>query len=224
MKVAVISDIHSNYYYLNSVFKAINQHDVDEIYCLGDMVGYYDQPNETIDFLRSNNIKCIKGNQEKYLLDEINYDISKEDIYRIKIQKKTLNSNNIKFLEGLPEFIEEKLANNLFYFTHSLPKDSLTYIRNIDQLDFLKQSKFNFYCFGHTHIPFLLYHYGVGIINPGSVGQPRDYTGKPSYAIVDLDQTMSFLIKVKVNNDKYSQKLKSINIPDYLIDILNRTK
>ena len=52
MNIGVISDIHSNFFYLKEVLQDINNKNLDAIYCLGDLVGYYDRPNDVIDLLR----------------------------------------------------------------------------------------------------------------------------------------------------------------------------
>ena len=64
MKIAILSDIHSNIHALEAVWKDINYVQPDEIYCLGDLVGYGAYPNDTIDFVRKNNIPTVMGNYD----------------------------------------------------------------------------------------------------------------------------------------------------------------
>jgi len=223
-RIALISDIHSNFNYLIKVLDRIDQENVDRIYCLGDLVGYYDKPNEVIDLIIKKNILCIKGNHEKYLLDNINYNLKNENIYRIKRQKKIITRNHLEFLDNLPDDIEFFISGKKFYLTHSLPNDCLSYLNDLKILDKKFISQLDYYCYGHTHIPFITYKFGTCIMNPGSIGQPRDFSKKPSYAIVDVDNETSNINKVNVDYKDYCKNLSSKNYPDKLISILKRSK
>lgn len=221
-KICLISDIHSNFYYLTKILEEIKKKDIDAIYCLGDLVGYYDQPNEVIELLLENNVTCIKGNHENYLLGSLDYKIEKENLYNIQKQKKIITKYNLRIIEDLPDNIEFVASGKKFYLTHSLPNDCTTYLYDLKKLDKKFISKFDYYCFGHTHIPLITYKYNTCIINPGSVGQPRDYGKRPSYIIIDLKNDFIFLNKVSVSNEKYSKILANKNFSYKLIDILNR--
>ncbi len=222
MRIAIISDIHSNYFYFKKVMLQIEKINVDAIYCLGDMVGYYDEPNKVIELAMNKDIKCIKGNHEKYLLGEIDYSDKNEDIYRIENQRQILSKKNLNYLKGLSDFIEEKIADKKFYLTHSLPNDTTSYIRSIHDLDFINSKNYDYYCFGHTHIPLISFHYGLCVLNPGSIGQPRDYTQQPSFIIVNTDNQSVELYKVDIDISSYISQLKKMNYPEPLIRILIR--
>jgi len=222
MQIAVISDIHSNYYYLKRVMNEVQKEKVSEIFCMGDLVGYYDQPNEVIAFCMANKIKCIKGNHESYLLDEISYPADNEDVYRIKTQKSIIKKGNFQFLERLPNFIDVVFDNKRFYFTHSRPESCQDYLYDFSKLnkDFI--ADYDYYIYGHTHIPLAVYYYGTCILNPGSTGQPRDYTEDPSFALVDLKKNSVKIIKVKFDKSSYIKKLENDNYSQVATDILKR--
>jgi putative phosphoesterase len=223
-RIAFISDIHSNLTYLEKVLDKIDQDNVDRIYCLGDMIGYYDKPNEVIDLIIKKNISCIKGNHEKYILDVLNYNIENENIYRIKKQKKIITKIHLEFLNNLPDNIQFSLCGKKFYLTHSLPNDCLAYLDDLKKLDKNFISQLDYYCYGHTHIPLITYKYGACIINPGSIGQPRDFSMKPSYAIVDVVNELSNLNKVNVDYKSYSEILSNKNYSVKSINILKKYK
>lgn len=224
MKIALISDIHSNLFYLEEILKRIEDENVDAVYCLGDLVGYYDSPNEVINVIREKKIVCIKGNHDKYLLNELTYDISRENIYRIKMQRKILSNENLDFLRNLKDEIVLEVDNKKVYMTHSLPNDSEKYLYQIDNLNREFVSKYDYYFFGHTHIPMITYYYGTCIVNPGSVGQPRDYTDSPSYAVIDFNNDLVKIQKIKINKNEYLKKLKNNSFDERLINILQRGK
>lgn len=224
MTIALISDIHANFFYFQVILKELEQYNPSQIFCLGDMVGYYDQPNEVIDLIKEKNITCIKGNHEKYLLNELAYDHSKENIYRIKTQRESLTQDNYTFLKNLPNDIIIELYGKQFYMTHSLPNDCITYLHDLKKIDRKALAKYDYYCFGHTHVPIISYQYGTYILNPGSVGQPRDYSQKPSFIILDLEKDEVTLKKISVPYLAYSQLLETNNFDNALISILERDR
>ena len=221
-RIAFISDIHSNIHYLEKVLDKIEKDNIDKIYCLGDMVGYYDRPNEVIDIMIKKKISCIKGNHEKYLLGELDYNMNNENIYRIKEQNKIITKNNLEFLNNLPDKIEFTSGSKKFYLTHSLPNDCLTYLYDFNKLEKNFISQLDYYCFGHTHVPIVTYKYGTCIINPGSIGQPRDFSRKSSYVIVDSVNETINLNKINVDYKGYSEILNNKNYSNKSIKILSR--
>ncbi|MCD4742022.1 MAG: metallophosphatase family protein [Desulfobacteraceae bacterium] len=223
MKIAVISDIHSNKFYLEAVLLQIEKLCADDIYCLGDLIGYLDEPNHVIDLMKENNVHCVKGNHEKYLLGEMTYNNDREGIYRIQEQKKLLSSKNFKYIEQLPDCFEKNIEGYNFFFSHSLPGDTSSYIRSVVDLDSFDLKKYKYFCFGHTHIPLITYHYGTCVINPGSVGQPRDYTQKPSFAIINTGTIECTLYKVDLKIQDYVNRLKNMGYSESVTRLLERT-
>lgn len=223
MRIALVSDIHGNRFYLDSVGAQLKARKVDVIYCLGDLVGYYDAPGEVIDWCLDNGVICIKGNHEKYLLNEITPDPQKLPLYRTELQRQDLSDKQIRFLESLPDEIEATHAGKSFYLTHSLPGNCIDYLFDVATLDKDFLLKFDYYCFGHTHIPMIRYHFGTAVINPGSVGQPRDYSRQPSYAILDLESNEVSLHKLTVDYKTYCKSLSDKNFDPKMIAVLTRT-
>lgn len=223
MKIGLISDIHSNYNFLLEVMEHLENEKVDKIYCLGDLVGYYDKPNEVISFIKNNKIESVIGNHDSYILEKLKYNLDRDDLYRIGFQKDILSIENRNFLDSLPMYIETKIENKNYLFTHSFPNNCENYIYNPNEIDKSIIQDVDYYCFGHTHIPMITFYYGTMFINPGSIGQTRDYTKKSSYAIIDTDLDSAYIRKVGVNSDSYTNLLINHNFNKQVIDILNRT-
>ncbi len=222
MKIAFISDIHSNLSYFRTIIPSLET--VDQIFCLGDIIGYYDRPNEVIKTCMDLGIRAIKGNHEKYFFRERKYEREKEHVYGIARQRIEIEEDCVEWLRSLPDHLEITIGRRKLYLTHSLPDDPVTYCYDPRQLDESFTSRYDFYCFGHTHIPSIQYFFGTCIINPGSVGQPRDYTGKPSFVIVDFLNDVCFLHKARVDRESYQAQLAAQQIDQVLIDILERGK
>jgi putative phosphoesterase len=220
VKLAIISDIHANFYYLESVMFAIDSFKVDEIYCLGDMVGYYDQPEKVIQFIIKHNIKAVKGNHEHYLLGLIHYNKEKESLYNIQYHKNQLSDNCLEYIKQLPISIERVYCDKKICFSHSTPNGCEQYFYHAIDLDKDILKKYDYYFLGHTHIPLVTNHYGCFVINPGSVGQPRDRTGKPSFVVVDIKNDSIFLSKIEVDNLYYMDRLRKSGFNEKVINIL----
>src|SRR5208337_1777900 len=181
MRIAFISDIHSNAFYLKRVIKAIEREKAGQIYCLGDLVGYYDDPNGVIDILAKHDIKSVCGNHEKYVLGRLQYGKDKERFYRVEKHRSILKQKSLEYLFKLPDHIKVSINGKKLYMTHSKPNDCVSYVREPNDIGEEVYSMYDYYCFGHSHLPVVRYDKGCCILNPGSVGQPRDYTRQPSF-------------------------------------------
>jgi putative phosphoesterase len=223
MKIAIISDIHSNFEYLKVISAIIKAESVQQIVFLGDAVGYYDEPNLVLDWLRDNLVFCIKGNHEKYLLNEIKYDSKREILYRIALQRSIISNENLKYIETWKDQDEIVLDGKKIFISHSGFEDCEKYCRSVLDLNKDKLSPYDYYLFGHTHVPWIEYFYGTCILNPGSVGQPRDYSGSPSFSIIELNSNTVTLFKPKIDVSKYQQHLTSLQYDPQIINILSRT-
>src|SRR3989338_9997626 len=99
MKIAIIADVHSNLEALEGVLKDISNKNVDEIICLGDLVGYGANPNEVIELIKKKNIKCIKGNHDlnAVTLEKLDFFNDKAQ-EALKFTNKILTEDNKKYL------------------------------------------------------------------------------------------------------------------------------
>lgn len=203
MRVLVISDIHANLTALETVLTSAGN--VDDVWCLGDLVGYGPDPNECIERLGSlHSLTCLLGNHDAAAIGDLPLDSFNSDA-RTSIEhlQQTISASSLDFLRQLEPL---RLVHGVT-LAHASPRqpvleyllDSFAAAENFDVFD----SK---YCFvGHTHVPVLFFQgdHGVGlqiphaditfnldsrcIANPGSVGQPRDRDPRAAYAIFDDD-------------------------------------
>jgi predicted phosphodiesterase len=205
MRILVISDIHANLTALDAVLDHAGQ--VDGTWCLGDLVGYGPDPNECIERIRSlPNLRCLVGNHDHAALGLIPISRFNADAQLgIKWTKEALSEDNRAYLKSLPAIITE----NNFTLSHGSPREPIwEYILDVHLADVNFGLISTDYCLiGHSHLPLIFYRatnhaYTVPlpipdteplnlkprmIINPGSVGQPRDLDPRAAYAILDLD-------------------------------------
>jgi diadenosine tetraphosphatase ApaH/serine/threonine PP2A family protein phosphatase len=208
MRYLIISDIHSNL----AAFEAVlaDAGSFDKVWCLGDVVGYGPDPNECVERLRDLPHVCVVGNHDWAALGKMDTEDFNPDAKRACLwTREQLSPSNLEYLGTLPKsFVEEG-----FTLVHGSPRHPIwEYIL----YSFTAKANFEYFdtrfCFvGHTHVP-IIYRYRpenpnqpcdtmippsdrslvLGddrlIINPGSVGQPRDGDPRASYAILDSDE------------------------------------
>ena len=220
MKRALISDIHGNLEALLTVLKDIREIGVDDLYCLGDVIGYGPNPCECLDQVMSNAKVTILGNHDQAaLFDPDGFNpMALQAIYWTRDQLDNGNGSAVQtnarwdFLGELPRFMDE----DEFKFVHGSPRDPTNeyvfpeYVFDQRKMEILFK-KVKRVCFmGHTHLPGVFttecefitpdefdYVYDLGsekvMINVGSVGQPRDDDPRACYAILDTDKnTVTF--------------------------------
>jgi diadenosine tetraphosphatase ApaH/serine/threonine PP2A family protein phosphatase len=201
MRVAVLSDIHSNAHALDAVLEVVGP--FDQLWVLGDIVGYGPHPDQVVDRLRSERAVAVQGNHDAAALGRIPTGTF-NDLARAAVEwtAATILPATRRWLAGLPE----RRVEGDFTLAHGSPRDPLwEYLLAVPaarrSLGVLETP----YCLvGHTHLPLVFreeggdveaLHAGDGahlrlderrcIVNPGSVGQPRD--GDPRAAWLELD-------------------------------------
>ena len=204
MRILVISDLHANLTALEAVLADAGE--VDATWCLGDVIGYGPDPNEVVELVRTiPNLTCVLGNHDVAVLGQMDDAVFNTEARRSLLwQKKQLTDGNKGYLENLPQ---NALVLGDVTIAHGSPRDPVwEYILNtlVARLNF--QGFETSYCFvGHSHIQCMfqldlikdrvsLEIPKVGkalaltpraILNPGSVGQPRDRDPRADYAIFD---------------------------------------
>ena len=204
MRILVISDLHANLTALEAVLADAGE--VDATWCLGDVIGYGPDPNEVVELVRTiPNLTCVLGNHDVAVLGQMDDAVFNTEARRSLLwQKKQLTDGNKGYLENLPQ---NALVLGDVTIAHGSPRDPVwEYILNtlVARLNF--QGFETSYCFvGHSHIQCMfqldlikdrvsLEIPKVGkalaltpraILNPGSVGHPRDHDPRASYAFFD---------------------------------------
>ncbi|MCS7150851.1 MAG: metallophosphatase family protein [Endomicrobia bacterium] len=238
MKIAVISDIHSNYEAFISILDEIKKLKVDKIYCCGDLVGYGPDPNECVELIRKNNIVSVVGNHDAAVFGKADLNWFREEAKEaLLINKELITPENISFIKSL----EENIVINDVLIVHGSPLDNIfEYLFSINALHRNIRCMKERVCFcGHTHQP-LVYFEKISlstgeiviptekkqividdrykyIINVGSVGQPRDGDNRACFAIVDLDNKTVTFHRVAYNISAVQQRMRSLYLPEFLI-------
>lgn len=206
--IALISDIHGNYEALKEVLKKIDFLGINEIYCLGDITGYYTQVNECCDELRKRDVKCILGNHDWYMISNTGCPRSKSANDCLNYQKTIITQENLEWLTILPVF--RKVGE--LALVHGGWNDPLEeYLYPSD--DYFEKYSNKYFASGHTHKQ-LVKQFGDKVYcNPGSVGQPRDKNYMSSFATFDGKNFE--LHRVDYNVDKVSELMAKAGFDEY---------
>jgi predicted phosphodiesterase len=237
MRFAFISDIHANLEALEAVLNDIKGQNIDEVICLGDIVGYGANPNECIELVKSHCPETLLGNHDAAaveLLSTQHFNIHAK--IAIEWTEQNLKKENRNYLSALPL----KTNKDFLTLVHATPYEPNMWY----YITSLEEAAFNFQFFdtqiclvGHTHIPIIIIldndkelyvhqdsYVNMGklegarfLINVGSVGQPRDRNPKSCYGILDTSEKEFFYRRVSYNIDKAQSKMKKIKMPDFLI-------
>ncbi|MFD1588473.1 metallophosphoesterase family protein [Halorientalis brevis] len=211
MKIGAISDIHSNWVALNQVLNQPNINKVSDTYCAGDLVGYYAQPNEVIARIRKEKICSVKGNHDAAVVNSTPSSFSIHAKRAIDWNRRNLFNDNMDYLSSLPTQIRKFVNDRDLLIVHGSPKNPLSeyiYERDIDELflEFYFDLPPDVIVLGHTHRPFVKKVNNTLIVNPGSVGQPRDKDPRASYATINLNELSAKIHRVEYDINKIAEK------------------
>jgi diadenosine tetraphosphatase ApaH/serine/threonine PP2A family protein phosphatase len=231
MRVLIISDIHANVSALEAVLEDAG--DIDATWCLGDVVGYGPDPNECVSGLRSlPKLTCLLGNHDAAVIDDIDIaSFNLEARISVRWTQSVITKESLDFLHSLPDKMEIEGQT----LTHGSPRhptweyllDTTTIVDNF--------AYFNTpYCFvGHTHLPVLYQLDGDqnlsnhlvpepfvpiqltprAIINPGSVGQPRDRNPSAAYIIFDTESHILEYRRTTYDITSVQIRMQAVDLP-----------
>ncbi len=185
MVFGFISDAHGNYLGLKKCLDFFEKR-ADEIYFLGDAVGYFPFPNEVIDQLREVNARCIMGNHDAMLAGLADYDPAKEDIYKLKESREKISGLNFRFLRQWPPFLELETGGKKLLLVHGSPDNQLQgYIYPDTALTPYASLAYSYIFMGHTHRSFIRDQGKTKWVNVGSCGFSRDHGNKITAVLFD---------------------------------------
>ena len=224
MKIGLISDIHANVTALEAVLFELKK-DCDVILCAGDMVGYYTEPNEVCQMMRNNEIICVSGNHDDYVLGTLQTSLDKRAAYKTDWTIENLSLENIEWLRSLPKERHLEFDNIKIWLRHANPWDDETYLYpDSAEIDKISLDCADYLVVGHSHHPLFKSVKGGFLVNPGSVGQPRDWNPKASFAILSTAPRQVNFYRARYDVDGLQKKLRELAWPESSISILSRER
>jgi putative phosphoesterase len=174
MQLALISDVHANFEALSVLADVLGQ--VDQVLCLGDLIGYYCQVNEVIDYIRNLNARCVLGNHDSFLFRGVPPNVHPHVRFGIEFARRVITDENADWLKGLPLTWGGFIGGRSFLLVHGSPWRPLGDYLYSDNPSSQKLDAFGYdvIAFGQTHRAVYRLERAPYLLNPGSVGQSRD--------------------------------------------------
>jgi putative phosphoesterase len=187
MRVLLVADIHANWPALRAVTES---HDI--CLCLGDLVDYALDPTPCIDWVRQHAHFAVRGNHDHGAAQDIRVNGRNGFKYLSGVTRlltrDRLGADDLRFLANLPVTKVVTIDDVRFLLVHATPRDPLDEYAPAE-IEFwtrrLQDVDADVVCVGHTHQPYVLEVGGKLVINPGSIGQPRDGDPRASYAVIE---------------------------------------
>lgn len=213
MRILILADIHANWPALQAI-----QETFDVCLFLGDLVDYGPEPEPCIQWVRENADWAIRGNHDHAVAQNI---VSKGDVGYPFLTAATrplmwqvLSEEHRTYLSRLPVTQTLTLDGKVFHLVHATPRDPMDEFLLADAVQWdrrLNGIEADFVCVGHTHCQFAVSVGDIQVVNPGSVGQPRDGDPRAAYAIVEDGQL--HMKRVEYDVEKTVALLEASSIP-----------
>jgi putative phosphoesterase len=216
LRLLVVSDIHSNLVALEAVLD--DAECWDAAISAGDVVGYGPHPEECIDRLYFKGFRCTRGNHDDAVATRETDWFNDDAQEAIRINRGMLSPVSLRWLGTLPTELRFEQGGLKFAVYHGSPTEPLTsYIHpgDAERLAdrFLAHTGADVVILGHTHISYAVERKGKLLLNPGSVGQPRDGDPRASYLILETSPPKAELRRVEYSIDATAEAIDAAGLP-----------
>jgi len=227
MRILLIGDIHGNW----PALQAVAAERFDVCLCVGDLVDYGLEPEPCVRWVRENARYVVRGNHDHGAAQNVLVQGKLGFKYLTSVTRvltrQRLGAEGLRYLARLPVSRTVTLNESRFLLVHASPRDPLDEYAPADPEYWarrLTHVEADIICCGHTHQPYVLEVKGKLIINPGSVGQPRDGDPRASYAIIDDDNIELKRIEYPIEKslDVIRRSELPMNDRDQLCEVLRR--
>jgi predicted phosphodiesterase len=238
MRYLILADIHANLDALNAVLERVKKERIDKYIILGDVLDYGAEPNETIEVLRKlSPQEAVRGDHEKIFTGELSEEYFDPEVLRCsRWTKEHLTKESAAYIKSLPG--GPRIIDDTFEIVHGSYPDEDMYILDSEILiTSFKCLKTTLGFFGHTHVPVIFIQKGSGknemagfrgsekvfhladgercLINPGSVGQPRDNNPDAGFAVFDNIAKTVTMYRIQYDKDSAAKKIMDAGLPDF---------
>jgi len=226
MRIAIVSDIHSNLDALEAVIARLPKY--DELICLGDVVGYGPQPNEVIERLQQlRPTTVLMGNHDYAVVSGDIEGFSPHAARAIEWTRREISGSGRGYLATLEHSARLQREEATIALFHGSPRDPLTEyvfpgIPETVGRKLMDLARANVVLLGHTHMP-MLYRFREGVLaNPGSVGQPRDGDRRASFGLLTLSHgQVDFDVKrAEYDVGPVAERILRCGLPSFLAERL----
>jgi putative phosphoesterase len=224
MRILLVADIHGNWSALQAVL-AQQQHDL--CICLGDLVDYGLEPSPCVAWAREKARYLVRGNHDHGVSQDVS--VTGRGGYRWltsvtrPLTRQRLQESELRFLSRLPLTRVVTIEETRFFLVHATPRDPMDEYAPAE-VDFwtrrLQNIEADVVCVGHTHLPYVLEVGDKLVINPGSVGQPRD--GDPRASCAVIDNFKVDLVRIEYPVEETVKTIQNAPLPERARDLLSQ--
>ena len=233
-RVAVVSDVHANLHALEAVLAAIDADPPDELWCLGDLVGYGPRPNPCCEAVAERAALCLAGNHDLGVLGRLDLeDFAPDAVASARWTREVLTDGAREYLESLHP-LGRRDGAELF---HASPRDPVwDYVLSAEAaVATFELTETPLVLVGHSHIPLAItlddnlldggvapdgtetgLDAGRRLLNPGSVGQPRDGDPRAAWLLVDRERGTASFHRVAYPVERTQAEIRERGLPDSL--------
>jgi predicted phosphodiesterase len=239
MKVAVVSDIHANRQAFEAILEAVAASEASELWCLGDLVGYGAEPDACVELARQHVAVCLAGNHDMAVTGELALDdFSRGASLAAEWTREVIDPDNLAFLRALTPQGEESSIG----LYHASPRDPVwEYVLSALLAELCLDAQEHRICLvGHSHVALSFVRnegepatgeprrggttldvtHGEWLLNPGSVGQPRDGDPRASWLLLDLDGMHATFHRADYDIAGAAAAIRAARLPDSLAERL----
>jgi predicted phosphodiesterase len=239
MRIAIVSDIHGNRHAFEAVLDDIEASTCDEMWCLGDLVGYGADPDACVDLARQHAAICLAGNHDLGVCGALPLEqFSRGAALAARWTQETITAETLEYLKALEPL---KLDEDVGLY-HASPRDPVwEYVLSALQADLcLDTQRHRVSLIGHSHVALSFVRLpgrpasgeteeagteldlseGEWLVNPGSVGQPRDGNPRAAWLELDLDGWSAVYRRVDYDVDGAAAAIRAARLPDSLAERL----
>ena len=221
MHLAVLSDVHANLPALQAVLADVDRLTPAGIWVAGDLVGYNPWPNEVLQILRDRHARAIRGNHDRAALGGETFRFNELAAAAIRWTRIQLTPGSVGYLKDLDDRTRTTMPEGLVAMYHGSPRDDDEYVFPWSADEALMQKAgAPFVILGHTHLPMALKFRSGLLVNPGSVGQPRDSDPRASWGLLDLARRSFTIRRVPYDIDTVATAIRRAGLPTELADRL----
>ncbi len=239
MRIAIVSDIHGNRQAFEAVLDAIEDSECAEMWCLGDLVGYGADPDACVELARRHAAICLAGNHDLGVLGELPLEMfSRGAALAAEWTQRTINEDTRRYLASLEPALQDEQVG----LYHASPRDPIwEYVLAPLQADLCLDVQAHRVCLiGHSHVALsfcrpggasatgqkrvdeeeLKLGEGEWLVNPGSVGQPRDGDPRAAWLELDLDRWVAVYRRTEYDIAGAGAAIRAARLPDSLAERL----
>ena len=240
-RVAVISDVHANWHALEAILAAVDAERPDELWCLGDLVGYGPRPNPCCATVEERAALCLAGNHDLGVLGQLDLgEFAPDAVVSAQWTRDVLRPEARSFLESLSP-TGKREGVELF---HASPRDPVwEYVLSLDAVEAaFEMTRTPVIMVGHSHVPLAVAladgslagglaperteaELGTDVrllLNPGSVGQPRDGDPRAAWLLLDFAAGRASFRRVAYPVERTQEEIRERGLPDALAERLAR--